>query len=286
MRKCRLADQLYQKSTHFLLELIQNADDNSFSMAETTPRLQVHYDSDSRRLLLSCNETGFHRGNVEAICAVGRSTKANKGDGAGSVRYIGEKGVGFKSVFKVADVVWIKSGKYSFKFDRRERLGMITPIWAPFPLPVPDGNDTLMLLDLSAKCDVRELLAEIRDFDHRSLLFLRTLKQLVFSITEKPGENWKSVITRKVEVGLDKGWETVELHHGTFQERFLVTKYQAEGLPAESKREGLAVSEIRLAFPISHKGVAQTTRQLVYAFLPIRDYGFKVRRGEIHFTTL
>ncbi|KAK3364627.1 hypothetical protein B0T25DRAFT_576849 [Lasiosphaeria hispida] len=270
-----LADQLYQKSTHFLLELIQNADDNSFSAAETTPRLHVHYDSDSRRLLLSCNERGFHKGNVEAICAVGQSTKANKGDGAGGVRYIGEKGVGFKSVFKVADVTWIKSGKYSFKFDRRERLGMITPIWDSFPLPVPEGNDTLILLDLSAKCDVTELLAEIRDFDHRSLLFLRALKQLVFSITEKAGENWKSTITRKVEVGLGKGWETVELHHGTFQERFLVTKYQAEGLPAESKREGLVASEIRLAFPISHKGVAQTGRQRVYAFLPIRDYGFK-----------
>lgn len=71
MRKHRLADQLYQKSTHFLLELIQNADDNSFSAAETIPRLQVHYDSDSRRLLLSCNERGFNKGNVEAICAVG-----------------------------------------------------------------------------------------------------------------------------------------------------------------------------------------------------------------------
>jgi len=276
MRKYRLADQLYQKSTHFLLELIQNADDNSFSAAETTPRLKVHYDADSQRLLLSCNERGFHNGNVEAICAVGQSTKAIKG--GASVEYIGEKGVGFKSVFKVADVAWIKSGKYSFKFDRRERLGMITPMWAAFPLPVLEGGDTLILLDLAAKCNVAELLAEIKGFDHRSLLFLRNLKQLAFSIAETSGESWKSTITRKVEAGLDKAWETVELHRGAFQERFLVTKYQAEGLPAEPKREGLTRSEIRLAFPISHKGIAKNGRQHVYAFLPIRDYGFKVRR--------
>lgn len=185
-------------------------------------------------------------------------------------------------MFKVADVAWIKSGKYSFKFDSREGLGMITPIWPAFPLPVPAGDDTLILLDLSAKCDVRELLAEIRDFDHRSLLFLRNLKQPVFSIAETSGENWKSTITRKVEAGLGKDWESVELHRGAFQERFLVTKYRAEGLPTETRREGLVTSEIRLAFPISRKSVAEIGRQHVYAFLPIRDYGLKVRRACIH----
>jgi hypothetical protein len=35
--------------------------------------------------------------------------------------------------------VWIKSGYYSFKFDRTEILGMIAPIWADSPtLGLPD----------------------------------------------------------------------------------------------------------------------------------------------------
>jgi HSP90 family molecular chaperone len=65
-------------------------------------------------LRIDCNEVGFTAGNVEAICAINQSTKsAKKADG----EYIGEKGIGFKSVFKAADLVWISSHEYMFKLD-------------------------------------------------------------------------------------------------------------------------------------------------------------------------
>lgn len=109
------------KPTHFLLELIQNADDNKYE--GLSPTLDITYSN--RTLRIDCNEIGFGRRNVETICSVGASIKAGLGN---STRYIGEKGIGFKSVFKVAHTVWIKSSHYSFKFDRREKLGMIAPI--------------------------------------------------------------------------------------------------------------------------------------------------------------
>ncbi len=46
--------------------------------------------------------------------------------------FIGEKGIGFKSVFKVANVVHVASGHYQFKLDRREPLGMILPRLSTF----------------------------------------------------------------------------------------------------------------------------------------------------------
>lgn len=42
------------------------------------------------------NERGFSPANVRALCDVGRSTK-----GKGGLGYIGQKGIGFKSVFRV-----------------------------------------------------------------------------------------------------------------------------------------------------------------------------------------
>lgn len=48
-------------------------------------------------VMVSNNEIGFSAQNIEALCSVGASTKANmKKQG-----YIGEKGIGFKSVFLV-----------------------------------------------------------------------------------------------------------------------------------------------------------------------------------------
>ncbi|KAK6410617.1 hypothetical protein LTR95_018195, partial [Oleoguttula sp. CCFEE 5521] len=108
-----LSEELYSKSTHFILELIQNADDNRYE-AGVTPKLTLLYNRDGF-LWVACNEVGFTPANVRAICRIADSTKkiesAHKG-------YIGEKGIGFKSVFKVADVVSIQSGAVSFQFDK------------------------------------------------------------------------------------------------------------------------------------------------------------------------
>lgn len=43
------------------------------------------------------NEQGFSVENIKALCDIGNSTKKRSGAG-----YIGHKGIGFKSVFRVA----------------------------------------------------------------------------------------------------------------------------------------------------------------------------------------
>lgn len=93
-------------------------------------------------LRIDCNEVGFNAENVEAICAISRSTKSGKtSDG----EYIGEKGIGFKSVFKVADVVWISSRDFTFKFDKTKFLGMVAPVWETFPEKTQPGCTSIYL---------------------------------------------------------------------------------------------------------------------------------------------
>src|SRR4051794_21861578 len=122
-----LAKNLYSKDVRFIFELLQNADDNLFEQAKSDgkdPRVVFHVYRD--KIVIECNEDGFTEANLRAICNVGKSSKL------GAQGYIGEKGIGFKSVFKVAWKVWIQSGSFSFCFKHRRGdsgMGMISPEW-------------------------------------------------------------------------------------------------------------------------------------------------------------
>ena len=98
----RLSLELYSKDTHFVLELIQNADDNEYHphlLSGRDARGEVpslKFVINSGTIVVLNNEVGFSEKNIRAICDVGKSTK-----GAHRSGYIGQKGIGFKSVFRV-----------------------------------------------------------------------------------------------------------------------------------------------------------------------------------------
>lgn len=121
-----LSNEIYSKSTHFILELIQNADDNLYSEIPT-----LAFELGAARMLVLNNELGFVAKNVDALCNIGNSSKKTKVTQNGTVGFIGEKGIGFKSVFVVSNCVEIHSNGYHFCFDvsKRGPLGMILPDW-------------------------------------------------------------------------------------------------------------------------------------------------------------
>lgn len=190
-------------------------------------------------------------------------------------RCIGEKGIGFKSVFKIADVVWIHSGKYSFKFDKREKLGMIAPIWADFP-EKPTMGFTSIMLQLSTEYDETSLIREIKLLDPTLLIFLRKLRQLNLSILERDGDSWQSTHERHDERSWNNHQKLIRLQQDGRHLDYIVTLYIADQLPSETKRPDCIQSEILLGFPVTEPNAGEIISQKVYAFLPIRDYGFKV----------
>ena len=73
----RLSKELYSRDSHFVLELIQNADDNiynidNFSLGETA---SIAFILQQKRIIILNNEVGFSEANVRALCDVGKSTK-------------------------------------------------------------------------------------------------------------------------------------------------------------------------------------------------------------------
>jgi hypothetical protein len=264
-----LSSQLYEKSTHFLLEIIQNADDNTYNIP--TPTLIFSYAPGSLRV--DCNEVGFTAGNVEAICAINQSTKSDKKtDG----EYIGEKGIGFKSVFKAADVAWVSSGEYMFKFDKTEFLGMVTPMWAKFPEETRSGW-TSIYLSLSKDFEEKALVQELRTFDVNLLIFLRRIKEIHINMAGD-GEYMEQKISKSEhQLGNDR---VITLRAGDSNNRYLIRTYVIEKLPQEMKRPDWNRTKILLGFPVADSHEApQLIPQKVYAFLPVRNYGLKVNKA-------
>jgi len=262
-----VANELYDSSTHFLLELLQNADDNKYT---TNPTLKLTYKPGVLRV--DSNETGFTRENVEAICAIRNSTKSGQNHSQG---YTGEKGIGFKSVFKAADEVWISSREYRFKFDKRDEFGMIAPTWADFP-DETSPNYTSIYLKLSGDYNAEELVLNLRRFNATSLLFLRTIRNIEIEVTQSKEETWRTALHRADTES--SGNESIRsLHMGESKLEYITQRHLVGNLPIEARRPNYSHSELVLAFPVANfPTVPLSEPQNVYAFLPISDYGFKV----------
>ncbi|KAF9769177.1 hypothetical protein IL306_013422 [Fusarium sp. DS 682] len=208
---------------------------------------------------------GFSKQNVKALCSVGNSSKSGLGQ-------IGQKGIGFKSVFQYADVVWIKSGYYSFKLDKYEKLGRITPAWGTFPEEVRPGF-TSILLKLSTKCDMNWLEEEIRALDSKLFMFLRKLRKI--TINHGAGGTSKRTLRLMREPNQEHGLDFISLQQEGRSMAYRVFHHQVSQLPKIPERGGSRLSTLSIAFPSEIPAEQDADFQDVYAFLPIRDYGFK-----------
>ena len=274
-----LADDLYNKHTHFIFELIQNAEDNtydtqniylpyiSFRLTKTDPTDSHGADG---ALIIQNNEVGFNRDNVDAICEVGATTK-DKRQG-----YIGEKGIGFKSVFRVTQNPHIFSNGYHFclpEHDAETSLGYIVPQWVH---TVPEGLDlskTHIILPLTKKMDFGYDAIEkmLQDIEPEVILFLSTLQEIQiktdtgddFTIL-KDDSNMPEV--QIVVEGMKQGT------HFSHSDDFLVCteSYDKPANIHHDKRVGIENRDVTIGFPLDENSTADWERFLRICLLKIR----------------
>jgi hypothetical protein len=257
-----ISKELNSESSHFLLELIQNANDNDYE-SNKVPQLNFEYKNGYLRV--DCNEKGFFSKHILAICQVGNSTKAKakKIDGP-----IGEKGIGFKSVFKVADEVYITSRNFSFKFDAKTDLGMVAPIWSDPPsIFTRRLGFTSFYILLRPKCQM-EVLRKLKVLDVTILAFLKNLRYISISI-----DTFRITLRRENEDSPSLG-PCLVLYQDNEKMIYTTVKRRVKCLPYEEKRPGISESDVVLAFPIKDE-VPVIADQQVFAHLPLRQYGFQ-----------
>ncbi|KAJ4052179.1 hypothetical protein NW756_001612 [Fusarium oxysporum] len=278
-------------------ELLQNADDNQYTRAKAAcanPGAQFIVTQDM--VVIGSNEDGFTESNIKALCDFGKSTKA------GTLGYIGQPDVGFKSVFTIASKVQIESGPFSFYLQHEvgdSGVGMVRPHWTEPPV-LPDyvreheaygglfGNRTRIILFL--KDQNRENLRsnfinQLWDTPESVLLFMRNLRSLKITVLGEDNQ-----VQRSKDVLLDRDLFgsgtriTTKKKLGPSQlttwNRYLVYKSTATGLPANPNRRpapdpsaNSSNAEVVLAFPVDEKGEPIIEIQKVFAFMPVSETG-------------
>lgn len=169
-----LVDQ-YSDRTHFIYELIQNAED----AGATYLTFNLYPD----RLVLCHNGKPFTEADIRGICGI-RSTKDEPDSGK-----IGRFGIGFKSVYAYTKTPAIYSGQYAFKIQN-----LILP-YAENNSHV--GNDTVLILPFDGKvgADVahRDIERALQEYISVDVLFaLQSIKKICCKIY--PSEEEWSVI--------------------------------------------------------------------------------------------
>lgn len=276
----RLARDLYSKDFRFVYELIQNAEDNDYTRATAAgqnPYLEFSIYSD--RIIVDCNEDGFSIGDVEAICSVGQSTKTvNAG-------YIGEKGIGFKSVFKIASKVHIQSGPFSFLFEHdREAggLGMVTPHYQEHE-EIPDAVGTRITMMLADPSQSSKRAADFDEIPGTLVIFLKKLKKItIIRYQNRYGSATRPENSRiyRYDESAGQGSIRKSLTAGDSTQRtasnYRVTRDLLKNLPEVEARKLTREAEVVLAFPVDESSYPVIEQQYVFAFLPLCRAGFKV----------
>lgn len=246
----------------------------------------------SHRIVVECNEDGFTLDNVNAICRVGKSSKS------GTHGYIGEKGIGFKSVFMAAHTAYIQSGDFSFYFHHRRGdsgLGMIIPIWQD---PQDEIGDRLTRITLSLHQDAdeedlarqRETIREqFADLHATVLLFLKNLKQIHVSIYASDDVTVESSFTYTIQHRAHgKVVRRTSLQDGEFnteEQYYLTVKHTVTGLAKSENRtysesekasQDYSSSDVLLAFPVTAELHPLIDNQWIFAFFRVQQLGFKV----------
>ena len=275
-----LADDLYNKHTHFIFELIQNAEDNvynlrgpylpyiSFRLTKTDPTCTRGSEG---ALIIQNNEIGFQRDNVDAICAVGVTTK-EQGQG-----YIGEKGIGFKSVFRVTGNPHIFSNGYHFclpEYDAETGLGYIVPQWIDSPPEDLDLSETHIILPLT-KVDFgyEKIEQMLQDIEPETILFLSKLEEI--QIETDTGDNLTilkdSTAIPEVAIVVEGSKQGLTFSNS---DNFLVCtkRFDRPIKIHHEKRKKIKHRHVSVAFPLDEKSTATGK---IFAYLPVRsDTGF------------
>jgi len=159
--------RLYTDRTHFIFELLQNAED-----AKAT---KIRFELFDDRLEVRHDGRPFDELDVRGVCGVGEGTKSD------DLTKIGKFGIGFKSVYAYTSSPEIHSGDESFYINNYVRPHAIEckefdGTWTTFFVFAFDP-DTFRPENAG-----KEIGSRLRNLGARTLLFLRKIKEIEYKL--------------------------------------------------------------------------------------------------------
>lgn len=168
---------LYPDRTHFVFELLQNAED-------ALRRLNGNGSSGRVGFVLAADSVRFsHYGDpfttedVRGVCAIARRAKES------DLTAIGRFGIGFKSVYAITDHPEVHSGDEHFTVT-----DYVQPVAVP-PIPLAEG-ETVITLPLKEGVGMDAVASQFESLGHqRTLLFLRAIDEIAWLAGGRSGSH-------------------------------------------------------------------------------------------------
>lgn len=276
----------YDSGVHFFEEILQNIDD-AIGRADISGlddrEVKIHWDD--KKIVFEYPDRGFSFYDLMAITSLGNSIKKGDIDQAS----IGEKGIGFKSVFSVANNISIQSRFFGFDIDYNEnrKTSVLQP--SKVILPGTGNKRTVLTITFNEKFEIegdKGFKAELRKwlFENKKGNYLNFSPFLFL----------KHISYVSYEDGECKDKDVVEIERSSIQEEFSLTeindfKYliyrQSLGFTKRlienrwgkinaiaDKDDSFCIDRpVEIAFPIigeDNKEVVNNPKGLFYSYLP------------------
>jgi len=269
----RLISQVvFTRSSGFLLELIQNAEDAGIGISEPgcfSIRINQH------RVKITHNGWPFNEDDVKAISGIRSSKKPERG-------FLGYLGIGFKSVLKVCDRPEIYSNGYQFKFDRtywpepNSTPWHVIPIWVDKPSEPIDEAKTTFIIPFRELIEASQITEEIKKIRLELYLFLRWLRKIEI-VDEVSEEHWTLENLGEDQEGISTlKSDGEEQRFKFFHRKVEVPDWVKEDRLTQEYRANVTSREIAIGFALDKHGnlspeEAGAMYGGVYSFLPLGE---------------
>lgn len=159
----------YDDRTHFIYELLQNAEDALARRNVWNGSRAVNFHLFPHMLYISHFGEPFNELDVRGICGIGESTKEETA--------IGYFGIGFKSVYAFTNRPEVHSGREDFAIENF--------VWPVAAAPLErDSAETVFILPLNVETDtaVEQITRGFRQLGVNTLLFLRQIEEITWQV--------------------------------------------------------------------------------------------------------
>lgn len=221
-----LADR-YADRTHFIFELLQNAEDALQRRCGWTGSREVSINLSQEQLRVSHYGEPFSPSDVSSICGIADSSK--------EVTAIGRFGIGFKSVYAFTDRPEIHSGDEGFVIENY--------VWPRAVEAVERENDETVIILPLTDGGAEEIERGVKRLGARTLMFLREIDEIAWTVEGGSAGRYMRIESEQQGNGVRKIALLSEEEEGDSEEEWLI-------FSREVSRSQRAVGHVEAAFRI------------------------------------
>lgn len=255
-----VSEEIYSDQTHFILELLQNAEDSIRRRGQKWKRRTIEFNLFHDHLRISHFGVPFNENDVRAICSIRESTKDELTD-------IGRFGMGFKSVYRYTEQPAIHSGSG----DSAVNFVVNNAIFPEEIYPIDrEDDETVFLLPFKSGKEYHcyeEIADGLETLGASKLLFLREIDKIKITIKDYyTGSDYISRLCRRESEHIYTNVRRVKLFEQTNEEEPTYEEWLIFSRPLPDK--GILAVEIGFFITPNSNTIESVNQSYLVVYFP------------------